>query len=452
MKWDGYRALGYVRGGEARLVSRNDNDLTARFPDVAKALAKAARSPECVVDGEVCALDEKGGRASRRCSRASPARRSSTRSSTCSRSTACPSSTCRSIERRERLEALLDARQKTVQISGAFDDGEALYDGGGRAGARGRDGEAAGVALPRGQAHARLAEDQDARPPGVRDLRLDEGPGPARRALRRARARRRIAATSCTGSATAAPASASATIDELLAKLEPLATDDARRSPSSRRCRRCARATSCGSSRSSSARSSSRSGRTTGICARRRSRGCARTSRRARCTARSRSRRAEGRVKLSNLDKVFWPDEGITKGDLLDYYRAVAPVLLPHLRDRPFTMRRYPDGAFGKAFFQKDAPKHMPEWIPRFRVAGVDAREAARGEVDRGADRERRGRAALDGEHGLHRHEHVVLARRQARPSRLRALRPRPVAGRRLQGDGPGGAAREGRRSTRSGS
>src|SRR5258707_12060268 len=60
MKWDGYRALGYVRGGEARLVSRNDNDLTKRFPEVAKALAQAARSPDCVVDGEVCALDEQG--------------------------------------------------------------------------------------------------------------------------------------------------------------------------------------------------------------------------------------------------------------------------------------------------------------------------------------------------------------------------------------------------------
>src|ERR1700747_1258775 len=74
------------------------------------------------------------------------------------------------------------------------------------------------------------------------------------------------------------------------------------------------------------------------------------------------------RVKLSNLDKVFFPDEGITKGDLIEYYRSLAPVLLPHLRDRPFTMRRYPDGAFGKAFFQKDAPPHMPEWIKRFRV------------------------------------------------------------------------------------
>jgi len=76
----------------------------------------------------------------------------------------------------------------------------------------------------------------------------------------------------------------------------------------------------------------------------------------------------EGKVKLSNLDKLFWPDLGITKGDLIDYYRAVAPFLVQHLKDRPFTMRRYPDGAYGKAFFQKDAPSHMPEWIPRFHV------------------------------------------------------------------------------------
>jgi bifunctional non-homologous end joining protein LigD len=82
-----------------------------------------------------------------------------------------------------------------------------------------------------------------------------------------------------------------------------------------------------------------------------------------------------GRVKLSNLDKVFFAAEGITKGDLIEYYRAVAPALLPHLRDRPFTMRRYPDGAFGKAFFQKDAPKHMPDWIATFR-AHVSTRES----------------------------------------------------------------------------
>ncbi len=68
-------------------------------------------------------------------------------------------------------------------------------------------------------------------------------------------------------------------------------------------------------------------------------------------------------LKLSNLDKPFWPEEGITKGDLLAYYRDVAGVIVPHLRDRPFTMKRYPDGWKGKFFFQKDAPKHMPDWI-----------------------------------------------------------------------------------------
>jgi bifunctional non-homologous end joining protein LigD len=70
-------------------------------------------------------------------------------------------------------------------------------------------------------------------------------------------------------------------------------------------------------------------------------------------------------LRLSNLDKPFWPEEGITKGDLLAYYREVAGALVPHLRDRPFTMKRYPDGWQGKHFFQKQSPSHMPEWIER---------------------------------------------------------------------------------------
>jgi bifunctional non-homologous end joining protein LigD len=88
-------------------------------------------------------------------------------------------------------------------------------------------------------------------------------------------------------------------------------------------------------------------------------------------------RRGTRELKLVNLDKPFWSDEGITKGDLLHYYEQIAPVLLPHIKDRPFTMRRYPDGAYGKAFFQKDAPSHMPEWIPRFRAL-VSARDKER--------------------------------------------------------------------------
>jgi bifunctional non-homologous end joining protein LigD len=74
-------------------------------------------------------------------------------------------------------------------------------------------------------------------------------------------------------------------------------------------------------------------------------------------------RRGRRRLELSNLDKPFWPEEGITKGDLLAYYRDMAEVLVPHLRGRPFTMKRYPDGWQGKSFFQKDVPKHAPDWL-----------------------------------------------------------------------------------------
>jgi bifunctional non-homologous end joining protein LigD len=66
---------------------------------------------------------------------------------------------------------------------------------------------------------------------------------------------------------------------------------------------------------------------------------------------------------LTNLDKVFWPADGTTKGDLIAYYRAIAPWLLPYLTDRPLVLTRYPDGIDGKSFFQKDAPSWAPEWI-----------------------------------------------------------------------------------------
>ncbi len=68
-------------------------------------------------------------------------------------------------------------------------------------------------------------------------------------------------------------------------------------------------------------------------------------------------------VKLTNLAKPFWPELGLTKGDLLQYYADVAHVLLPHLRDRAMVMKRYPNGARGKCFFMKRAPSPRPEWI-----------------------------------------------------------------------------------------
>jgi bifunctional non-homologous end joining protein LigD len=69
------------------------------------------------------------------------------------------------------------------------------------------------------------------------------------------------------------------------------------------------------------------------------------------------------RLKLSNLDKVFYPASGFTKGQVIDYYRQVAPVLVPHLRDRPLTLKRYPDGVDGQFFYEKQCPSHRPDWI-----------------------------------------------------------------------------------------
>jgi bifunctional non-homologous end joining protein LigD len=79
-------------------------------------------------------------------------------------------------------------------------------------------------------------------------------------------------------------------------------------------------------------------------------------------------RRGERVVRLSNLDKPYWSTPLVTKGDLLRYYRDVAPALLPHLRDRPFTMKRYPDGWEGRPFFRKDVTNYAPAWVKRVAV------------------------------------------------------------------------------------
>ena len=68
-------------------------------------------------------------------------------------------------------------------------------------------------------------------------------------------------------------------------------------------------------------------------------------------------------VSLSNLDKVFYPETGFTKGDVIAYYRAVAPVLVPHMKDRFFTLKRYPNGVTGEFFYEKKCPEHRPEWV-----------------------------------------------------------------------------------------
>lgn len=84
-----------------------------------------------------------------------------------------------------------------------------------------------------------------------------------------------------------------------------------------------------------------------------------------------------GGVEPSNLDKVFWPEKGLTKGDLIDYFERVAGFIVPAIRDRPLTVKRHPDGIRGFSFFQKNAPKYAPRWV---RTVALPA-ESARREV-----------------------------------------------------------------------
>ena len=86
---------------------------------------------------------------------------------------------------------------------------------------------------------------------------------------------------------------------------------------------------------------------------------------------------AIGQTKLivSNLDKVLYPQTGFTKGQVIDYYIRIAPVLLPHLKNRPITLKRYPDGVDGFFFYEKQCPSHRPAWV---KTAEVPSRRFAR--------------------------------------------------------------------------
>ena len=75
------------------------------------------------------------------------------------------------------------------------------------------------------------------------------------------------------------------------------------------------------------------------------------------------------RLKVSNLDKVLYPETGFRKGEVIDYYVRIAPVLLPHITDRPLTLLRYPDGVDAPSFFEKDVSRHAPDWVRTVEVA-----------------------------------------------------------------------------------
>src|SRR6476661_1174449 len=69
------------------------------------------------------------------------------------------------------------------------------------------------------------------------------------------------------------------------------------------------------------------------------------------------------KIQVSNLEKVLYPKAGFTKGQVIDYFIRVAPVLLPHLKDRPLTLKRYPNGVEAEFFYEKRCPAHRPKWL-----------------------------------------------------------------------------------------
>src|SRR4030081_537351 len=81
------------------------------------------------------------------------------------------------------------------------------------------------------------------------------------------------------------------------------------------------------------------------------------------------------KLSVSNLDKVLYPKVGFTKGQVIDYYIRVAPVLLPHLKDRPLTLKRYPNGVSAPFFYEKRCPVHRPDWVKTAVVRGKENEE-----------------------------------------------------------------------------
>ncbi len=365
-KWDGYRAIAVVAGGEATLRSRNGNDLTERFSTVAKALARAVRSPAAVVDGEICALDEDG------LSEFGLLQRGEGTlvfvAFDLLELDGLPVVDGPYDERRDALENLVDADVAGVLLSPSFDDGAAL-----EAAARehGLEGVVAKKRASRYHAGRRSSD--------WRKLKLKHRQEFVVSGYTRGKGRR----SSSIGSLVLGVHGASglayagnvgtglsdAELDRLEGILAPQARSDSPfdNMPRLPRARRedvtwvepslVVQVEFAEWTRDGRLRAPVYLG--------------VRDDKRAedvvteRIPMQGELGRGSRTLKLSNLDKLFWPDEGISKGDLLAFYRDIAPVLVPHLRERPFTMKRYPDGWQGKHFFQKDAPSHMPPWIKR---------------------------------------------------------------------------------------
>jgi bifunctional non-homologous end joining protein LigD len=364
-KWDGYRTVAYVVNGDPELRTRKDQDYTERFAAVASQLPRALRTSNCVLDGEVCALDEEGKASFSAMQRGG--RPLVYYVFDLLELEGEPLVGLPFTERRERLEAILDRRNKVVQLSEAFEDGSALE---AAAVEQGLEGVMAKRADSRYEPGRRSRDWLKVKPGLQRQEFVVVGytKGQGRRsgslgslvlAVKRGRDLEWVGNVG-TGFS-------DETLDELMARLKPLERESAPlpAPPKMPRVRKGdvvwvePRLVAEAAFAEWTHDRHLRAPRFLGI---REDKAVDEVRRE--LPVETEIRRGSRVVRLSNLDKIFWVDEGITKGDLLAYYRDVAAVLVPHLRDRPFTLKRYPDGAAGEFFFQKDAPRGMPGWIP----------------------------------------------------------------------------------------
>jgi bifunctional non-homologous end joining protein LigD len=364
VKWDGYRAIAYLRGGDVELRSRGDQDLTERFAAVARELPRAVRTPDCVLDGEVSALDEEG--------RTSFSAMQKGEGPLVYYVFDVLEVEGRSLiglpfeDRHARLAELLDGRGSTVRLSETFDDGVALFEAAKRHGLEGIMAKRTrSVYQPGARSRDWLKVKTSERQEFV-VVGYTKGKG--RRAgtfgslvLAVSRDGRLEWVGNCGTGFTEEET------ERLLGRLRPLERKTAPFDPPPRMPRVRAGDVQWVTPRlvvevefaEWTHDGHLRAPRYVGL---REDKPAADVRRE--LPAAAEIRKGSRTLRLSNLDKVFWPEEGITKGDLLAYYREIAPVLVPHLKNRPFTMKRYPDGIDGKMFFQKDAPTHMPDWIP----------------------------------------------------------------------------------------
>ena len=364
-KWDGFRAIVTISGGQVTLTSRNGNDLTERFRDAARAAGHAITTPDAVLDGEICVLDHEGR------SRFSLLQESGGTVVLVLFDLLEVDSVAvvdePLAERRKQLEGVVGPSNE-VFVSPQFDDGAALL-------AAARDQELEGVGAKKADSPYK---------PGRRStdwhkLKLRQTQEVVIAGYTRGQGRRTGGfgalvvgvhdAGSLRWAGNVGTGFSDSEIERLLGLLVPLQRSDSpfAEVPKMPRVRRSditwvepklvaevefAEWTHEGRLRSPT-------------YMRLQEDKAALEVQREREPLPPVLKRRGKELRLSNLDKPFWSEEGITKGDLVAYYRDVAVALVPHLRGRPFTMKRYPDGWQGKSFFQKQAPSHMPDWIER---------------------------------------------------------------------------------------